>query len=238
MSYHHTSRILFWGLGALTLGVLSTHGQVLHTETHTFDTFAGQPSLAIPDGDLLGIPDSRNITSDISSLSRVEVTLNISGGFIGDLYAYLRHGSGFSILLNRLGRSSEQPFGYDDPALSIRLADNAPNGNVHFYRNVLTPAPGQSLAGTWAPDGRKIPPIAEADLFSVTPSTAGFDGFAGIDPDGTWTLFLADVSGGIQHQLDAWSLQLTGVPEPKPFAVLTSCLLLASVAHQRWLRRR
>jgi len=209
----------------------------LQTETHSFDTFAGQPSLSIPDGDLLGIPDSRIINSDISNLSRVEVTLNVSGGFIGDLYAYLRHGSGFSILLNRLGRSSQQPFGYDDPALSIRLADNAPNGNIHFYRNVLTPAPGQSLTGTWAPDGREILPIAEADLFSATPSTAGLDSFSGIDPDGTWTLFLADVSGGIQHQMNAWSLELTGVPEPEQVAGLTSFLLLASVARQRWLRR-
>ena len=36
------------------------------------------------------------------------MTLNLSGGWNGDLYAYLVHNSGFAVLLNRVGRNGRQ----------------------------------------------------------------------------------------------------------------------------------
>src|SRR5688572_4755667 len=60
---------------------------------------------AIPDGNLNGFSDTRTISGIPGSggapqISYVTVALNISGGYNGDLYAYLVHNSGFVVLLN------------------------------------------------------------------------------------------------------------------------------------------
>lgn len=41
----------------------------------------------------------------------ITVTINLTGGWNGDLYAHLVHESGFSVLLNRTGRSLADPDG-------------------------------------------------------------------------------------------------------------------------------
>jgi subtilisin-like proprotein convertase family protein len=41
--------------------------------------------------------------------------------------------------------------------------------------------------------------------------------FNGLNPNGSWTLFLADMSGGAVSTLQSWELDITGtaaVPEP------------------------
>jgi hypothetical protein len=38
--------------------------------------------------------------------------------------------------------------------------------------------------------------------------------FNGMDPNGTWTLFFADLSAGNTSTLNGWSLDVTAVPEP------------------------
>src|SRR5206468_1563155 len=81
-------------------------------ETYTFTTFGGQASLAIADGNASGVSDLRQSSSSITAIGSLTVSLNISGEFNGDLYAYLRHDSGFSILLNRPGRTADSPSGY------------------------------------------------------------------------------------------------------------------------------
>src|SRR5208282_3040627 len=67
-------------------------------------------NLSVPDGDLDGVEDVRNVASDITQIGSVRVWLQISGNFNGDLYVYLRHSDGNSshicVLLNRPGRSA------------------------------------------------------------------------------------------------------------------------------------
>ena len=41
----------------------------------------------------------------------------------------------------------------------------------------------------------------------------------GLDPNGSWTLFFADLSAGDQTTLTSWSLEITAVPEPVPAAL-------------------
>ena len=70
-------------------------------------------NLAIPDGSLSGISDTRTVSlPDYTSITNLQVRLAISGGFNGDFYAYLTHGAGFSVLLNRPGRTVANPIGY------------------------------------------------------------------------------------------------------------------------------
>src|SRR5437899_5148646 len=74
----------------------------------------------IPDGSLIGFQDSRLLSVPFNTIQDVTVRLNVagvSGGWNGDLYAYLVHDSGFAILLNRVGRSSSEPFGYGDAGM-------------------------------------------------------------------------------------------------------------------------
>src|SRR5688572_24306223 len=70
----------------------------------------------IPDGDDSGVVDTRTISTSASPIDQLRVSLNISGigdgGFNGDLYASLQFGSGFAVLLNRVGSRAENSFGY------------------------------------------------------------------------------------------------------------------------------
>jgi hypothetical protein len=60
-----------------------------------------------------------------------------------------------------------------------------------------------------------------------------------MNPNGTWTLFFADVvQGGGTSTLTSWSLNLTAVPEPVnvALAVFGLCVAGASVGRRIWRR--
>jgi hypothetical protein len=177
----------------------------------------------IPDGDASGWTDTRNLTTvGESRIAEVRVTLNFSGGSNGDLYAYLSHGAGFAVLLNRVGVGQAQgdPFGYSDPGMSVTLATGGARGNIHWYGGGGVPS------GVYEPDGRNIDPQSSPPLFDSASTTTGFDSLRGLDASGSWTLFFADVSKeGGNSVLSAWSLEVTAVPEPAATAGLIFALL-------------
>ena len=187
--------------------------QAQNFETYTFTTFGGQPSLAIPDGNASGVSDLRQSSSSITAIGSLTVSLNISGEFNGDLYAYLRHDSGFSILLNRPGRTADSTSGYGDSGLNIALSDFATR-DIHSYRAEVTPAAGSPLTGFWQPDGRNVDPSMVLDS---TARTATLSSFAGLSASGDWTLFLADMQSGGTSALESWSLEVFAVPVPEPY---------------------
>ena len=55
---------------------------------------------------------------------------------------------------------------------------------------------------------------------SADARTAFLSSFNGLDPNGSWTLFLADMSGGDQSTLASWSLEISIVPEPTTVALM------------------
>ena len=159
----------------------------------TFDNI----NRSIPDDSPLGLSDPRDVSTPFTMILNVTISLTISGDFNGDLYVQVTHGSGFSVLLNRVGRTSLNEFGYGDSGMDITLSDDAAAGDVHVYRTTLfgnenTPVAGM-LTGVWAPDAR----ITDPDVVLNTDSrSATLSSFNGLDPNGTWTLFIADASGG------------------------------------------
>ena len=220
-------------LTALAL-LAATPARAVFIETHTFTGL----SLDIPDGNPSGLANVQNFATGIGLITDLEVRLKIAAtpdaeplAFDGDLYVYLGHSTGFSILLNRVGRTLLAPFGYDDNGLDILLDDQAPNGDVHTYRTVTTPTPGQPLTGTWSPDARATDPNL---VLNTDPRTALLSSFNGLSASGDWTLFLADLTTGEEHRLNEWSLTITGQAVPEP----ASAALLALSALGLLMRRR
>jgi len=144
------------------------------------------------------------------------VTLDITGGFNGDLYAYLVSPTGaFIVLFNRTGIGGNDFFGYDDTGFNLTFSSTAVN-NIHNYRNLSYTLNGSGqLTGTWAADGCNIDPQSSPSLFDTTSPSTPLSSIIGTNPNGDWTLFVADLSGGYQSTWHDWSLGLvSAVPEP------------------------
>ena len=212
---------IFLGPCVLATALLTTRAQIV--ETYSFTTFGAESSLAIADGNASGASDVRTLNSAITAIESLTVSLDISGEFNGDLYAYLRHDSGFSVLLNRPGRSAETPSGYGDSGLTITLSDSALNGDIHNYRDVITPTAGSALTGVWQPDSRNVDPSVVLDSSA---RTAPLSGFAGLNASGDWTLFVADLQSGGTSTLNSWSMEIVPVPEPHGYALVVGAGLL------------
>ena len=174
----------------------------------------------VPDANVNGLFMTTNLSITGGTISDVTVSLDITGGYNGDLYGFLSGpNGGFAVLLNRVGVSNNaSSFGYGNHGFDIVLSDSAAN-DVHYYQSAggLLNGNGQ-LTGTWVPDGRNIDPKSAPSLFGSTAPSALLGSFNGTDPNGGWTLFLADLSVGSQSQLLSWSLDIITVPEPSVWA--------------------
>jgi subtilisin-like proprotein convertase family protein len=162
--------------------------------------------VAIPDNDLNGWSTTLNVSGAPTAIPNgaLTVTLNLSGGWNGDLYAYLVHNGSMAVLLNRVGRTADNPAGYGDPGMSVTLSDAA-LVNIHSYGGTGVPT------GMYKPDGRNISPLASLD---TTIPTALLSAFNGQNMNGNWTLFLADTSEGEQTKITSWGIDIAAVAEP------------------------
>ena len=198
-------------------------------ETYTFT-----PNTPIPDNSTVGITDSHVLTSMIFEIQRVSVSLNLTGGFNGDFYVYLVHntpgGNGFSVLLNRAGRTATNTFGYADSGFNVTFSDLALQ-DAHLYRNTTNPN-GGTLTGTFQPDARNVSPFTVTD---ANARTAFLSSFNGLDTNGTWSLYLADLSPVGTGTLASWTLTIQGIPEPGTWMAGIGALAVAAGA---WRKRR
>lgn len=192
---------------------------------------------AIPDGNVTGWTDSRTVSGlSYTSISSIKVSLEISGGWAGDFYAYLSNGTDISILLNRVGVTALDPFGYSDSALDLTFADSAANGDIHLYQNLSGYASLINFGAEFSPDARGIDPATVVD---TDPRTQYLSTFVGTNPNATWTLFIADVSSGNTGTLTSWGLEFTGsTPAPVPETASPTWLVGLLAAGSLWRRRR
>jgi hypothetical protein len=205
-----------------TLVLAVAVGRAIQTSAavYSFNYTSGFASAGvIPDGNATGWFDTRTLSGiGDASITDVDVSLTISGGYAGDFYAYLVHFSGFSVLLNRVGRTGGNPFGYGNNGLNITLDDSAANGDIHMYQVVPGYAPMIGNGSGWSPDGRNTSPLFALNTDS---QSRMLNQLNGLDPNGTWTLFIADLSGGAQGSLVSWGLNITAVPEPSSLGLIT-----------------
>lgn len=123
------------------------------------------------------------------TVSGLTVSLNISGGYNGDLYAYLVSPDGTMVVLMNQPGVSVNGFGASGAGMNIMLSDSA-------ITSIQSVTSGNVLSGSYGAAG----------------TLANFNGSSA---DGTWQLYFADLSsGGGASTLDSWALNITAVPEP------------------------
>jgi len=172
------------------------------------DSATYTPNTIIPDNNLNGTSDTHTFNSSIQSISDVQISFDISGGYAGDFYAYLRHGdTTFAVLLNRIGRTAGNSFGSSDSGISLTLSSSGA-ADVHGAS-----AGGGTLTGLWQADGRNVDPLSALDS---SPRNSLLNVFNGMDASGDWTLFVADTSSVGIGTLQDWSLSVSGFPVPEP----------------------
>ena len=210
---------------AVGLGLCTTQAASIYTFNSGFADNGD-----IPDNNATGWVDSRTITMESGlTIRSISVTLNIGGGWNGDLVGYLRHettggGAAYVALLNRVGTISGGGLGYSNPGFGpdsaanpFRLSDSG-TYSVHTYQDnfPVYNASGQ-LTGTWR---------AEESLAS----------FKGMDPSGTWSLYLSDRNGGDISTVQSWGLELS-VPEPQTYAMVAGFGLLGFAVLRRQAKK-
>lgn len=223
-------------LGALVAAALPASAIIVTEPTRTWSvgyTVSDDGNTAGPFG--LNVADSA-----IGVITRVEVGLSFSGvgldgGFAGDLVvtlAWTPVGGGpqdivTSHLLNRIGvgtvAGGTVGFGYD--SLNVTLSDDAAGGDIHTASLV-----GAALTGAFEPDGRAVATGNDRDY--------RLNVFNGQPGNGSWQLYVTDLSSGGQMRLDSWSLSLTGdnqVPEASTW--VAGAALLGLAAWRRWRSR-
>lgn len=207
-------KLFFIGAGALLLVTALPATAATVTLTQTVNA-------AIPDNNDTGLVAVIPFSSTDTHLTEIEVLIETSGGWNGDLYAYLEHNGQLAVLLNRPGKTINTPAGAASSGMSIRLTDSALS-DIH---NAISLTAGVAAVGTYQPDARATDPAIVTD---ESPRSRFLATFTGIDPNGLWTLFIADLSAGDTATLESWSLAITAVPEASTalLAALGSATLL------------
>jgi subtilisin-like proprotein convertase family protein len=191
-------------------------------------SFTNTVNQTIPDANPSGLTLAGAFTGMTGTISDISLSLNIgsasgSTAYNGDLYAYLAGpNGGYSVLLNRVGVGTGNAFGYGDTGLDVTFALLGSPANIHTYQGGTFSVNGSGqVTGTWAPDGRTVDPQSAPSAFDAG-GTASLDSFVGADPNGTWFLFIADMSGGNTAQVNGWTLNIdtSVVPEPSVWALM------------------
>ena len=204
-------------------------GQTTNTTSLTINT-------AVPDNNQNGLATAFTLSGMVAPITSVTVSVDITGGFNGDLYAYLvGPNGGFAVLLNRSGVSSTSTYGYSDTGFNVTFSDTAAH-DIHSYQNYSPTITGGVLQGAWQPDGGNINPQSAPSSFPAA-QTAMLSSFAGTDANGQWVFFIADLSAGGQSTLQTLGVTVVTAPEPATIA-LCGAGFLGLISAQRFLRKR
>lgn len=187
----------------------------------------------IPDGNANGTNSTITVSGIIGNIQSLTVSLDVTNGWNGDLYAYLAGpAGGFAVLLNRTGVDGTDPFGYGDGGFNVTFTSDATN--IHFYQNFSPTFSGTALTGFWGVDGREIDPGTNGAVLAAAPITATLDSFLNSDPNGEWLLFIADMSTEFESQWNGWGLTIVTVPEPGTISLLA----VGAIGAGMFLRRK
>ena len=200
-------------LATMLISVVAAHAIIYSTNWSSGFANSG----VVPDNNFSGWSDTRSVsTMPVGTLQSVAVNLTLTGGWNGDLYAYLVHSSGFTVLLDRIGAG---PFGDSHAGMNVTFVDNGTafgttQGDLNLYAGVPNPS------GLWNPDA----------------TAGGLASFLSTSQNGTWSLFIADLSGGGVSTVQNWGLQMDIVAVPEVETWVAAAMAGAFGAF--WLNRQ
>lgn len=184
----------------------------------TFTWNSGTLNSVVPDNNTNGWANSTVISGQSGTITpgSLQVNLNLTGGWNGDLYAYLVNSSGgFAVLLDRVGQGTGSgatfTYGFGTEGMNVWLTDSTSFPNID-----TTDSPTSS--GTYSRDGY----------------AGSLSSFA--NPNGTWSLFIADLSSGGVTTVQSWGLQMDIVAVPEAETWVAAALAGAFGAF--WLNRQ
>jgi hypothetical protein len=140
---------------AASSGLVTAATTVVHPKTE---------GLEIPDNESSGRASQITVSST-ELITGLELTLVTSGGWNGDLYAYLEHGGVISVLLNRAGVTSSNSAGASSGGLNVIFTDSS----LLDVHTALSDTFGVPATGTYQPDGRAADPGVVLDTSPRTP---------------------------------------------------------------------
>ena len=174
---------------------------------------AGSPVGAVFTATLGGYTDGLNANPTVSQLS---VNLNITGGYNGNLYAYLIAPNGTLVVLMNQPGVAVNGFGAYGSGMNITLQDGLTgNGSIQSVTS------GGILSGSYNAAG----------------GSSALSAFDGSQVNGVWTLYLADLASGSGNPSLSWSIGLTPVPEPVDLALGLFAAMLLELAGLKWICR-
>lgn len=148
---------------------------------------SGTVNGAIPDNSPVGLSNTINV-GDSGTIGDVNVTLNVSHTWTGDLIATLTHGATSVVIVDRPGVPAVSTFGCaEDNWVNLVLDDQAGSP----IENACAP----NLTGSFTPNN----PLSAFD---------------GADSAGNWTLTLTDNAAADTGSLVSWSVTIGGAGEP------------------------
>ena len=172
-----------------------------------------------------GLARVLTVSTPVLTLTDLSITLDIgsadgSTAWNSDLYVQLSSPSGaLAVLINRTGLTPLNGDGYGDAGFNVTINDGAAN-DIHLYQTVGYTLNGSGqLTGTWQSDGR-------ADALGDTRGSA-LAGLLGTNPNGAWTLLVADLGSGNLAKLNGWSIDGVGTTVPEPAATAAAAGLAA-----------
>ena len=206
---------------------------LLPAQTFTTNSYPLTPNTGIADGSPVGVMEQFNVSGVAGAITNVQVQLDITGGFNGDLYAYLVGPQGqLAVLLNRPGVTAGNPFGYGNGGFNITL--DSSSANIHGYGASFSTNSFGQVTGTWGADGRNIDPQSAGSVFDSAATTSNLSLFQDGNANGMWTFFIADLSGGGgTANLNSVILTIMTVPEPQTWVMLVGGLAVLCLCRNR-----
>jgi subtilisin-like proprotein convertase family protein len=166
-------------VAAISVSDFSTGGGSVYTG-------GGTGSQVIPDNSPVGVGYAVNFAPSGLLVGSISVSLTLSGGYNGDIYAYLSHGSQIAVLFDQITGTAAGGSGFN-----VTLVGGTGN-------------PIQTASGTAGA-------VLTGTTFTANDNLTLFNN---TDPNGAWTIFFADRSAGDTSTLTGFTLSLTAVPEP------------------------
>ncbi len=153
----------------------------------TEDIFCSSPNGAIPDNDPTGYADTLSLT-DMTTLQDIDVQLDISHSFVGDLIVTLEHvDTGTTVTLIDRPGVPDSTYGCSGNDINATIDDYGPDGDAETMCNNTPAISGRVRGGD-------------------PPSSTLLAAFNGETLSGDWKLTVSDHVGDDTGQLNQWCL--------------------------------